>query len=77
MAALVARPGAALDRGRAGAVLRQRLPRFAVPRYVDVVPALPRTENGKVQKFPLRERGVTAGTWDLAAAPLASASRMD
>jgi crotonobetaine/carnitine-CoA ligase len=25
---------------------------------------LPRTENGKVQKYRLRERGVTASTWD-------------
>jgi crotonobetaine/carnitine-CoA ligase len=26
------------------------------------------TENGKVQKFRLRERGVTAATWDREAA---------
>jgi len=25
---------------------------------------LPRTENGKVQKYKLRERGVTATTWE-------------
>jgi crotonobetaine/carnitine-CoA ligase len=25
---------------------------------------LPMTENGKVQKYKLRERGVTAHTWD-------------
>jgi crotonobetaine/carnitine-CoA ligase len=25
---------------------------------------LPRTENGKVQKYKLRERGVTPSTWD-------------
>jgi crotonobetaine/carnitine-CoA ligase len=41
-----------------------RLPRFAIPRFIDVVDDLPRTENGKVQKYRLRERGVTATTWD-------------
>jgi crotonobetaine/carnitine-CoA ligase len=41
-----------------------RLPRFAIPRYIDVLPELPRTENGKVQKYKLRDRGVTAATWD-------------
>ena len=41
-----------------------RLPYFAVPRYFDVVDDLPRTENGKVQKFKLRERGVTPTAWE-------------
>lgn len=41
-----------------------RLPYFAVPRYLDLVNDLPRTANGKVQKFKLREQGVTASTWD-------------
>jgi crotonobetaine/carnitine-CoA ligase len=39
-----------------------------VPRYVDVVQQLPATENGKVQKFKLRERGVTPTAWDREAA---------
>jgi crotonobetaine/carnitine-CoA ligase len=41
-----------------------RLAYFAIPRYVDVVAELPLTENGKVRKFLLRERGVTSTTWD-------------
>ena len=41
-----------------------RLPYFAIPRYLDFVDELPRTENGKVQKFKLRERGVTDRTRD-------------
>jgi carnitine-CoA ligase len=45
-----------------------RKPHFAIPRYVEVMPDLPRTESGKIQKFKLRERGVTAGTWDRQAA---------
>ena len=42
-----------------------RLPYFAIPRYIDVVDDLPRTENGKVQKFKLREQGVGPNTWVL------------
>jgi crotonobetaine/carnitine-CoA ligase len=64
MAAVVARDGAALDPAALVAFCRDRLPRFAIPRYVELLDDLPRTENGKVQKFRLRERGVTAKTWD-------------
>ena len=41
---------------------------FAVPRYIDYLGALPLTQNGKVRKHELRERGVTATTWDREAA---------
>ena len=41
-----------------------RMPHFAIPRYVEVLADLPYTENGKIQKFRLRERGVTETTWD-------------
>jgi crotonobetaine/carnitine-CoA ligase len=39
-----------------------------VPRYVEFVDELPLTANGKVQKFVLRGRGVSATTWDREAA---------
>jgi len=64
MAAIVARDGAAVDPAALCAWCAERLPKFAIPRYLDVVADLPRTGNGKVQKFVLRERGVGAGTWD-------------
>ena len=35
-----------------------------MPRFIEFVDALPTTESGKVQKYKLRERGVTAGAWD-------------
>ena len=53
-------PARALDPAELARYCASRLPRFAIPRYIDVVADLPRTENGKVQKFRLRERGVTA-----------------
>jgi crotonobetaine/carnitine-CoA ligase len=40
------------------------MPYFAVPRFLEFVDALPVTENGKVTKYKLRERGVTAAAWD-------------
>ncbi|MFD3588079.1 AMP-binding protein [Streptomyces sp. NPDC058683] len=64
MVAVVPRPGHLLN---APDLLRHcagELPAFAVPRYVDTVPELPLTETGKVRKAVLRERGVTATTWD-------------
>lgn len=68
MATLVARPGQALDVAQLWSFCEQRLPRFAVPRYLDIVGYLPRTANGKVRKFVLRERGVTPATHDRQAA---------
>ena len=64
MAALVAREGAHIDPIELARFCEGRLPYFAVPRYIDVLPDLPRTENGKVQKFKLRDRGVGPQTWD-------------
>lgn len=64
MAALVLRPGATLDPIELLRFCETRLAYFAVPRYVDLVNQLPATENGKVQKFKLRERGITPTAWD-------------
>ena len=41
------------------------LPYFAVPRYVELLPALPKNAVGRVLKHQLRSAGVTPGTWDL------------
>lgn len=43
------------------------LPYFAIPRYVEMMDSLPRNSVGRVQKFILRERGLTPETWDLEA----------
>ncbi|MDM0018484.1 ATP-dependent acyl-CoA ligase [Variovorax saccharolyticus] len=64
MAALVARDGRVIEPAELMRFCESRLPYFAVPRYVDLLDDLPRTENGKVQKYKLRERGVSAATWD-------------
>ena len=49
------------------AFFRDALPYFAIPRYVEVVPELPKNATLRVMKHLLREKGVTAKTWDLEA----------
>lgn len=68
MASIIAQPGSRIDLVALARYCEARLPYFAIPRYVDIVDDLPRTENGKVQKFKLRERGITPTTWDRAPA---------
>jgi carnitine-CoA ligase len=64
MAAIVLRTGARLAPAALLDFCQPQMPYFAVPRFVEFVEALPATENGKVTKYKLRERGVTAATWD-------------
>jgi carnitine-CoA ligase len=64
MAAVVLRTAARLSHAALLDFCQPRMPYFAVPRYLEFVDALPMTENGKVTKYKLRERGVTAATWD-------------
>lgn len=48
--------------------LAARLPHYMVPRYFRIMPDLPRTPTQKIQKYTLRDAGVTADTWDREAA---------
>jgi len=64
MAVIVRRPGSRLTESALAEFCRPRLARFAVPRFIEFFDALPTTENGKVQKYKLRDRGVTTSTWD-------------
>ncbi len=42
----------------------KHLPKFAVPRYVEFLAALPKTETNKIRKNVLRETPFTPSTWD-------------
>ena len=64
MAAIVPRDGDSLTSVMLSEYCQGRMPAFAIPRFIEFLTALPMTENGKVQKFRLRERSVTAATWD-------------
>jgi crotonobetaine/carnitine-CoA ligase len=61
---VVPREGMSLEPEDLIGFLEPRLANFMVPRYVEVTTALPKTQTGKVQKFRLRERGLTPATWD-------------
>jgi carnitine-CoA ligase len=65
LVAVIARDGLAFDPSALIRFLEPRMPRFMLPRYVEVVDDLPRTEASmRVRKHELRARGVTAATWD-------------
>jgi carnitine-CoA ligase len=64
MACVVLREGATLQPAELVAYCGERLAGYAVPRFVELVEALPLTPSGKVEKYKLRRRGVTAATWD-------------
>jgi carnitine-CoA ligase len=68
MAYLLPRRGATVDPAELTRFCEPLLARFAIPRYVEIVEALPLTENGKVRKVELRARGVGPATWDREAA---------
>ena len=64
MAAVVLEPGKEATPEDILAWCEPRLAYFAVPRYVDIKPSLPKTQTEKVQKQALRSEGVTAATFD-------------
>jgi crotonobetaine/carnitine-CoA ligase len=66
--AVVRKPGAALTAEELARFVNRTAPYFFVPRYVEFLPELPHTPTGRVQKYKLRERGVTPETWDAVAA---------
>lgn len=66
--AIVLKPDHELDMEPLIRWLEPRMPYFMVPRYVTHTPELPKTPTGKIQKYSLRENGVTDATWDREAA---------
>jgi len=65
--AVVPQPGERLDPEEILEYCQEQLPRFMVPRYVEVIDELPRTGTGKVAKHVLRaagDAGRTGRTWD-------------
>jgi crotonobetaine/carnitine-CoA ligase len=61
---VVARPGREIDRNELVAFLLDTMPRFMVPRYYEVLPALPKTPTSKVRKVELKRTPFTPATWD-------------
>lgn len=65
---VILKPGATAKPEEIARFVNDNAPHFFVPRYIEFVDELPQTPTGRVQKFKLRERGVTAETWDARAA---------
>ena len=61
----VSRDGAALTEEQLCRWCLDKLPYFAVPRYIEFRTELPRNATGKVLKHQLRAEGVTPNTWDI------------
>jgi crotonobetaine/carnitine-CoA ligase len=65
MACVIVHDPASFDPAELLAFLEQGMPRFMLPRYVEVLDDFPRNETtGRVRKSELRARGVTETTWD-------------
>ena len=65
---VVARPGVAFDPADLHSDLRERMPRFMVPRFIEVVPELPKTAaTDRVRKIELKSRQA-GNVWDSEAA---------
>jgi len=64
MLEVILKPGQTLQAVELAQFINDNAPYFFVPRYIQFVDSLPYTPTNKVQKFLLRERGITATTWD-------------
>jgi carnitine-CoA ligase len=65
---VVPAPGPVLDQADLIGHLVRTLPRYMVPRYIEIVAELPRTPTNKVQRQALRAAGTGPGVWDRVAA---------
>jgi crotonobetaine/carnitine-CoA ligase len=61
-------PGSSVSAPELARFVNDRAPYYMVPRYVEFLDELPHTPTGRVRKVVLRERRVTAATWDRVAA---------
>jgi crotonobetaine/carnitine-CoA ligase len=64
MLAVVTMPGRGVTPSAIADHARKVLPRFAQPRFIELVSELPKTATGKVQRAQLRKRGVGPASWD-------------
>jgi crotonobetaine/carnitine-CoA ligase len=65
---VVPAPGATLDPKELIEFLIPTMPRFMIPRYVEVVDALPKTPTMRVRKVELRQSSLDHSIWDREAA---------
>jgi crotonobetaine/carnitine-CoA ligase len=56
--------GRTIDPAELIGFLQPRMAHFMIPRYIRILPELPKTPSNKVMKHELRQEGITADTWD-------------
>jgi len=61
---VVLKPGETLAPEELIAFAAERMPYFAVPRFVEFMDSLPKTPTERVQKYLLKQAGITPNTWD-------------
>lgn len=57
-------PGRTIIHEELAVFLMREMPYFMVPRYIRILPELPKTPSAKVLKGDLRKEGITPDTWD-------------
>jgi len=60
----VLRPGSSVTEEELCRWAIDRVPYYAVPRYIEFRTQVPRSPVGRILKYELRDEGVTAATWD-------------
>ena len=61
---VILKAGEALRPEELARFINERAPYFCVPRYIEFVGELPYTPTQKLEKYKLREKGLSADTWD-------------
>lgn len=71
----VLKPGSSLSEEALCRWALDKVPYFAVPRYIEFRAELPKNPQGRVLKYLLREDGATPATWDLEASDIIISKR--
>lgn len=61
---VILKPGMTITEEELARFVNDNAPYFFVPRYIEFVTELPYTPTNKIQKFKLREKGLTGNVWD-------------
>ena len=61
---VVLKPDASVSAEELARYINDNAPYFFVPRYIEFVSELPMTPTNKVQKYKLREKGLSGAVWD-------------
>jgi len=64
MVAVALKPGLILTPAELIRYCQEQMARFMVPRYVELMDSLPKTPSLRIEKYKLKERGITPNTWD-------------